>query len=209
LRRRDGKSSFNSVPQWSPIPAWRWIIGTVVAVGIVTAAVTISLLGVAREAAPGTDRANARLDAVRTGLAAGGGTAAAVGLLLAFRRQYHQEVATLLTNQDATERRVTELYANAAEELGSDRAPVRLAGLYTLERLAQENADHRQTVINLICAYLRAPFDAPPRPRDHKKSTSRLPVKIPAALGIPRTRRNFWSGLPRRRSLPITSIPPN
>jgi hypothetical protein len=38
----------------------------------------------------GTDRANARLDAVRTGLAAGAGAGAAVGLMLAFRRQHHQ-----------------------------------------------------------------------------------------------------------------------
>ncbi len=147
------------------------------AVGVITAGVTILLLAIASQAAPGTDRANARLDAVRTGLAAGGGGAAAAGLILAFRRQYHQEVATLLTDRDATERRVTELYAKAAEELGSDKAPVRLAGLYALERLAQENAGQRQTVVNLICAYLRVPFDPPSLPGSPRKRGARLAAK--------------------------------
>jgi hypothetical protein len=41
------------------------------------------------------------------------------------------------------------------------RAPVRLAGLYALERLGQDNARLRQTVIDVICAYLRMPY-APP-----------------------------------------------
>jgi hypothetical protein len=85
-------------------------------------------------APPGAARTSASLDAVRTGLAAGVGAAAAVGLMLAFRRQYHQEFATQQTDHDATERRVTELYSSAVEELGSDKATVRLAGLYSPER---------------------------------------------------------------------------
>ncbi len=97
---------------------------------------------------------------MRTGLAAGAGAGAAVGLMLAFRRQHHQEIATDLTDRDATERRITELYTKAVEQLGSDKAPVRLGGLYALERLAQDNPAHRQTIVNVICAYLRMPFSA-------------------------------------------------
>ncbi len=125
---------------------------------------TTWLLTIASGAKPGTDRANSRLDAVRTGLAAGAGAGAAVGLMLAFRRQHHQEVATVLTDLDATERRITELYTKAVEQLGNDKAPVRLGGLYALERLAQDNPAHRQTIVNVICAYLRMPFSptAPP-----------------------------------------------
>ncbi|MFI7468834.1 hypothetical protein [Nonomuraea sp. NPDC049646] len=61
-------------------------------------------------------------------------------LLLAVRRHRHQELATAHTTHtthDAAERRVTELYTKAADHLGSDKAPVRLAGLYALEHLAQ------------------------------------------------------------------------
>ena len=47
--------------------------------------------------------------------------------------QQHQEIATALTDRDATERRMAELYTRAAEQLGNDKAPVRLGGLYALE----------------------------------------------------------------------------
>ena len=43
--------------------------------------------------------------------------------MLAFRRQHHQEIATDLTDRDATERRITELYTKAVEQLGNDKAP--------------------------------------------------------------------------------------
>jgi hypothetical protein len=78
--------------------------------------------------------------------------------IFAFRRQHHQEIAIVLSDLDATERHITELYTKAIEQLGSDRAPVRLGGLYALERLAQDNPAHRQTIVNVICAYLRMPF---------------------------------------------------
>ncbi|WP_271221770.1 pentapeptide repeat-containing protein [Streptosporangium carneum] len=123
--------------------------------------------------------ATIRQGAVQTALAAGAGVGAAITLMLAFRRQRHQEhtahVTAYLaernaalaeqvadnTKYDATERRVTDLYTKAAEQLGHDKAAVRLAGLYALERLAQDNPPHRQTIINLICAYLRMPYTPP------------------------------------------------
>ena len=145
-----------------PIPAWRWMLTALAAVVITAFVVTIWLLTIASHAKPGTDQANARLNAVRTGLAAGAGAGAAVGLVLAFRRQHHQEIATTWTDQDATERRITELYTKAVEQLGSEKAPVRLGGLYALERLAQDNPAHRQTIVNVICAYLRMPFSPKP-----------------------------------------------
>jgi Pentapeptide repeats (9 copies) len=143
---------------WRPISAWWWMLSAAAAVIIVSLIVTVWLLAIAGGANAGTDRANSRLDAVRTGLAAGAGAGAAVGLMLAFRRQYHQEVATDLTNRDATERRITELYTKAVEQLGNNKAPVRLGGLYALERLAQDNPAQHQTIVNVICAYLRMPF---------------------------------------------------
>lgn len=61
----------------------------------------------------------------------------------------------------AEAQRVTELYAKSVEQLGAEKAPVRLGGLYALERLAQGNPHQRQTVVNVLCAYLRMPFDPP------------------------------------------------
>jgi hypothetical protein len=45
--------------------------------------------------------------------------------------------------------------------LGSDKTPVRLAGLYALERLAHGNPPQRQGIVNVICAYLRMPYTPP------------------------------------------------
>jgi len=53
--------------------------------------------------------------------------------MLALRRQHHQEIATALTDRDATQRRITGLYARAAGQLGNAKTPVRLGGLYALE----------------------------------------------------------------------------
>ena len=82
-------------------------------------------------------------------------------LLLAARRQRYVELDLEQKEHDANERRVTELYGKAADQLGSDKAPVRLAGVYALERLAQGQLQHRQTVVNLLCAYLRMPYTPP------------------------------------------------
>ncbi|MDX8036320.1 pentapeptide repeat-containing protein [Lentzea sp. BCCO 10_0856] len=78
-------------------------------------------------------------------------------------RQHVERVAAT-TERDAEARRITDLYAKSVEQLGSDKAPVRHGGLYALERLAQDHPDNRalrQTVVNVLCAYLRAPFDLP------------------------------------------------
>ena len=157
---RRSRTAKGSRPQWQPIPAWSWMLTAAVAVALTAFVITIWLLTIASHAAAGTARTGAQLDAVRTGLAAGAGAGAAVGLMLAFRRQHHQEISTVLTDLDSTERRITDLYTKAVEQLGSDKAPVRLGGLYALERLAQDNAAQRLTIVNVICAYLRMPFPA-------------------------------------------------
>ena len=157
--------------------AWWWMLAAVAAVVITAFVVTTWLLTIASHAKPGTDQANSRLDAVRTGLAAGAGAGAAVGLMLAFRRQHHQEIATELTDRDATERRITELYTKAVEQLGNDKAPVRLGGLYALERLAQDNPEHRQTIVDVICAYLRMPFSAAPPSGKRESEATKAPAE--------------------------------
>ncbi|GAB3979151.1 hypothetical protein GCM10029978_073760 [Actinoallomurus acanthiterrae] len=158
LRRRTraaGSLPVNSGPGRSTF--W-WMLGAAFAVVAAIAITTPWLLHEADRALTATDRARARIDAVRTGLAAGAGVGAAAGLLLAFRRQQHQERVSALSDMDAIERRITDLYAKAADQLGSDQAAVRLAGLYALERVAQDNPQMRQTVIDVLCAYLRMPY---------------------------------------------------
>ena len=69
--------------------------------------------------------------------------------------QQQQQEQSRIAEYDATQRRVTDLFTKAVDLLGSDKAAVRLGGLYALERLAQDNAGQRQTVVAVVCAYLR------------------------------------------------------
>ncbi|MFD2415015.1 pentapeptide repeat-containing protein [Amycolatopsis pigmentata] len=119
------------------------------------------------------------LGAIRTAGTVVVGSGGGAALFLAARRQRSTEIALVQKERDqadvarahalqervaaenranAVERRITELYTKSVEQLGSDKAPVRLGGLYALERLAQDNEHQRQTIVNVLCAYLRMPY---------------------------------------------------
>jgi hypothetical protein len=53
-------------------------------------------------------------------------------------------------------------FATAADRLGMEAAATRLAGVYALAGLADDWPDGRQTCIDVLCAYLRLPYDADP-----------------------------------------------
>lgn len=108
-----------------------------------------------------------KIEAIKVGLSVGAGVGGAFAILLAVRRQWlseraqlHAEYVAQDTLHDAEQRRVTDLYAKSVEQLGSDKAAVRLGGLYALERLAQDHIEQRRTIVEVICAYLRMPFAA-------------------------------------------------
>ena len=115
------------------------------------------------------------LDAIRTAGALMAGAGGAIALLLAARRQRsteltlehqrltleHQREVAAATERGTAEQRITELYTRAIEQLGAEKAPVRLGALHALERLAQTNPAQRQTIIDVICAYLRMPYTPP------------------------------------------------
>lgn len=69
----------------------------------------------------------------------------------------HSEQVAADARHDAAERRVTEIYTKAAEQFGSDNIAVQLAGLYGFERLADDQPRLRQTVVDVICSFLRMP----------------------------------------------------
>lgn len=107
-----------------------------------------------------------RLEVIKTGLTVGAGTGGVVALVLNGRRQWSND-------HDATARRITELYSKSVDQLGSDKAAVRLGGLYALERLANSNRTQQETIGNVICAYLRMshiqPGDLPDDPTPEQR----------------------------------------
>ncbi|MFF0059898.1 pentapeptide repeat-containing protein, partial [Streptomyces microflavus] len=62
--------------------------------------------------------------------------------------------ATTVTGQPLAER-----YTKAAEQLGHDQAAVRLAGVYAMARLADDWEEQRRVCVNVLCAYLRMPYE--------------------------------------------------
>ena len=58
-----------------------------------------------------------------------------------------------------------ERFATAAEQLGNDKPAVRLAGVYSMAGLADDWSENRQTCVDVLCAYLRMPYD-PGSPQD-------------------------------------------
>lgn len=170
LRRRkhtpDGQTSHVPV-----MPAWSIWAGAAVllVVGILATFLLLALYG------GGTPQDRIQLEIIKLAGSVVISSGGAAALFLAARRQRTTELdlaqrarATESNEHDATERRVTELYAAAAEQLGSDKAPVRMAGLYALERIGRENKVHRQTIIDLLCSYLRMPF-SPEKLRKNEK----------------------------------------
>ncbi|WP_170210215.1 pentapeptide repeat-containing protein [Saccharopolyspora antimicrobica] len=114
---------------------------------------------------PGSKEA---LDIIRTAGTLGVGAGGAAALLLHARRQRSTEEANEIarkanedTRYDAEERRITELQAQANEQLGSEKASVRLGALTLLKRLANSYPKYQQDIVDILCAYLRMPFACP------------------------------------------------
>jgi hypothetical protein len=77
---------------------------------------------------------------------------------------------------------VTDRYTRAVEQLGHEKAPVRLGALHSLERLAQNSPEYRQTVVDVFCAYLRMPYIPPAR---NDPDTHAEQAMTPAEDGTP------------------------
>jgi Pentapeptide repeats (8 copies) len=61
------------------------------------------------------------------------------------------------------ERRITENFSKAVEQLASDKIELRLGGIYTLERISRESPDDYWTVMETLTAFVRehAPWTDP------------------------------------------------
>lgn len=90
-----------------------------------------------------------------------GGVGAVVALVVSYRRQHQSEAAE--RREDT--RLFNERYHQAAEQLGSEKAAVRLAGVYAMAGLADDWDDGRGKGVEVLCAYIRMPY-APPGPDD-------------------------------------------
>ncbi|WP_228046489.1 pentapeptide repeat-containing protein [Saccharopolyspora montiporae] len=107
-------------------------------------------------------------DALRTGGLAAGSVVALYALWLNDRRrrideqrqeveQLRQDLETRRTDLDR-DRIADERFARAVELLGYEADQVRVGALHALAGLGRSHPDHTQTVLDVLCSYLRRPF---------------------------------------------------
>ena len=75
--------------------------------------------------------------------------------------EQREQLDRTLTEQRT--RTLNERFATAAGQLGDDKpAAVRLAGVYAMAGLADDWEENRQTCVDVLCAYLRMPYEPDP-----------------------------------------------
>ncbi|MEU9363165.1 pentapeptide repeat-containing protein [Streptomyces avermitilis] len=99
---------------------------------------------------------------------------AVLAALYAYRKQLLEEGAS--TRADETQ--LAERYAKAAEQLGHDQAAVRLAGVYTMARLADDWPEQRKVCVDVLCAYLRMPYESDPAGAEYMKGEKEVRLTI-------------------------------
>lgn len=137
-----------------------------------------------------TDPATSRSDALKTGGLAGGAIVALYALWLNDRRRrveerrqdierQRHELESQRAEQDRA-RVADERFAKAVELLGHAADQVRVGALHALAGLARSRPDYTQTVLDVLCSYLRRPFsytrptDEDPDPEQERELTVRL-----------------------------------
>ncbi len=138
-------------PMWVALPTV-----VILGVGLMCAAIWSMWLAVGRPPLTHTWDTQAQLDIVRTSLILTGGVGGFAALVVFYRRQRIAEYGQRRENV----RLCNERFTIASEQLGHESAAVRLAGIYAIAALADEWIPQRQTCIDVLCGYLRMPYQS-------------------------------------------------
>src|SRR6266550_125694 len=143
-----------------------WHLGTALAVSFTVAVVGLAglawlawvLLGVAGYRHHGAPALKDTIGVLQLVFATVAGAGALVALIVAYRRQKITEADSA---HDRT-RVFNERFTAIAAQLGDDQPAVRLAGVHAMAGLADDWKQNRQTCVDVLCAYLRLPYDPDP-----------------------------------------------
>ncbi len=125
------------------------LFGSVLAAVAVAMLTTVALLLV--------EPTLSKAEAVKTGALAGGAVVALYALWLNDRRRRTEEARHELESEKVADER----FARSVELLGNEADQVRVGALHALAWLAEATPRYKQTVLDVLCAYLRRPFTHP------------------------------------------------
>jgi hypothetical protein len=173
LRRRQaprGRYTPNLWPVWVVAPL------ALVVVGVLSFGIYHGVYGLLADAAH-SDKPRKPVninDVIKTTVTVLTLAGAVLAGIYAYRKQ-------LLSEGDAHRADASQLadrYTTAAEQLGHDQAAVRLAGVYALARLADDWEEQRQVCIDVLCAYLRMPYEPEATETGHKEGEREVRLTI-------------------------------
>ena len=163
---RRGPAADQKPIQWGDGDARLWHIGTALAVGFTVALVGLAgltwlswvLLGLAGYRHRGAPALVDTVGVLQLVFASVAGAGALVALIVAYRRQ---KIAEAGFAHDRT-RVFNERFTAIAAQLGDAQPAVLLAGVHAMAGLADDWKQNRQTCVDVLCAYLRLPYDPDP-----------------------------------------------
>ncbi len=117
---------------------------------------------------PGTLSLHDSVSVLQLVFASVAGAGALVALIVAYRRQ---KVAEADSAHDRS-RVFNERFTAIAAQLGDDKPAIRLAGVHAMAGLADDWRANRQTCVDVLCAYLRLPYE--PEPEEQAPAPERL-----------------------------------
>ena len=132
-------------------------------------------------------------EVVKTTLTVMAGLAAVLTGVYAYRKQRLSEADGLRADADqgrADGEQLTLRYSTAAEQLGHEKAAVRLAGVFAMARLADDWQEQRQQCIDVLCAYLRMPAE---RVMDPSESEVRATIVRTISAHLREDSASSWS----------------
>ena len=166
LRRRHPAAAQEPVQRSDGGEARLWHLGTTLAVSFTVAVVGLAglawlawvLLGMAGYRHHGAPALKDTVGVLQLVFATVAGAGALVALIVAYRRQ---KIAEADSVHDRT-RVFNERFTAIAAQLGDAQPAVRLAGVHAMAGLADDWKQNRQTCVDVLCAYLRLPYDPDP-----------------------------------------------
>ena len=166
LPRRRAAADQNPVQRSDSGEARLWHLGTVLTVSFTVAVVGLAglawlawiLLGLAGYRRHGAPELHDTVGVLQLVFATVAGAGALVALIVAYRRQKIAEADSVHERTRVFNERFTAI----AAQLGDDQPAVRLAGVHAMAGLADDWRQNRQTCVDVLCAYLRLPYDSDP-----------------------------------------------